>query len=280
MRGIEGQAVIITGGASGIGAACAARFVAEGAFVTIADTQVGRAAALADELGNRCSHAWVDVTNEASISTAVDEAVEKHGKLDVMFANAGIFGAVGPIATSDTASVDLTLAINLRGVFLSLKHAARVMVPRGSGCIIATASPGGYIGGAGPHAYAASKAGVVGLTRSVAAELRPHGIRVNALVPGAVVSAMTAQVMAGDTGALDRAAEVMGWTGQISGPARPDDIAGAVVFAASEDGRYMTGSELFVDAGYTHASGKAQFAGERFGAIGAITGDGSTGGAR
>ncbi|HEY8534249.1 MAG TPA: SDR family oxidoreductase [Micromonospora sp.] len=260
MRGLKDAVVIVTGGASGIGEACVERFVEEGSRVVIADVQEDRGRALASRLGERAEFVFTDVTKEESIAALVDTVVERHHRLDVFFANAAIFGAVGPIAEQNTADVDVTIAVNLRGVILSFKHAARAMLPRRKGVLIATASPGGIIGGAGPHVYSATKAGIIGLTRSVAAELRPHGIRVNAVIPGAIVSAMTASALVGDPDAVDQTAEVMAKNSMLGRPGMPADLAGAVAFLASDDAAYITGSELFVDAGYTHASGSAAFA--------------------
>lgn len=270
MRGLEDAVVIVTGGASGIGRACVERFVAEGSRTVIADIQTEAGEQLAEQLGPLATYQPLDVTDEASIAALVDTVVEHHGRLDVLFANAAVFGAVGPIAEQRTEDVDLTLAVNLRGVILCLKHAARVMVPQRSGVIITTASPGGLIGGAGPHVYSAAKAGVVGLTRSVAAELRGHGIRVNAVVPGAIASAMTASALLGDAGDLDRTADVMAKGSMLGRAGLPEDLAGAVAFLASDDAAYMTGSELFVDAGYTHAGGSAAFAQEKYAGTGAL----------
>jgi NAD(P)-dependent dehydrogenase (short-subunit alcohol dehydrogenase family) len=255
----DGRVVVVTGGASGIGAATVRRFVAEGARVAIADVQDGPGEDLAAELGERAEYVHTDVSREADIEALVDGVVERHGRLDVFFANAGVFGAVGSIAETRTSDVDLTIAINLRGVLLCLKHAARVMLPRGSGCIIATASPGGIIGGVGPHTYSATKAGVIGLVRSVAAELRGSGIRVNTVVPGAVVSAMTADVVAGNAADLEKAAEAMAPNAVMGRPGVPEDLAGAVAFLASDDAGFVTGTELLVDGGYTHAWGPAPF---------------------
>jgi NAD(P)-dependent dehydrogenase (short-subunit alcohol dehydrogenase family) len=266
----DGRVVVVTGGASGIGAATVRRFVAEGARVAIADVQDGPGTALAAELGERAEYVRTDVSQEADIEALVDGVVERHGQLDVFFANAAVFGAVGPIAETRAADVDLTIAVNLRGVLLCLKHAARVMLPRRSGCIIATASPGGIIGGVGPHTYSATKAGVIGLVRSVAAELRSSSIRVNTVVPGAIVSAMTADVVAGDAADLDKAAEAMTANAIMGRPGVPDDLAGAVAFLASDDAGYMTGTELLVDGGYTHAWGSAPFSRGNFAGSGAL----------
>ena len=143
---LTGRVAIVTGGASGIGAACARRLVAEGATTVIADVQDEPGAALADELGAACSYLRTDVTEEEDIARLVDATASAHGRLDVFFSNAGVVGAVGPIAETRTSDADLTIAVNLRGTLLCLKHAVRVMRPQGSGSIIATASPGGIIG--------------------------------------------------------------------------------------------------------------------------------------
>ncbi|MBC2960079.1 SDR family NAD(P)-dependent oxidoreductase [Nocardioides deserti] len=270
MRGLVGKVVVVTGGASGIGRACVERFVEEGCTTIVADVQREPGEAVADELGDLASYLHLDVTDEESIAALVDTVVERHGRLDVFMANAAVFGAIGPIAEQRTPDVDLTLAVNLRGVILSLKHAARAMVPQGSGVIITTASPGGLIGGAGPHVYSATKAGIIGLTRSVAAELRPRGIRVTAVVPGAIASAMTASALVGDADDLEATAERMAKGSMLGRAGLPEDLAGAVAFLASDDAGYVTGSELFVDAGYTHASGAAYFAGEQHAGAGAL----------
>lgn len=254
-----GRVVVVTGGASGIGEACVRRFVADGAVVVIADVQDERGVALAAGLGERAEYVRTDVTQESDIEALVDGVVARHGSLDVLFANAGVFGAVGPIAQTRAKDADITIAVNLRGTLLCLKHAVRVMLPQGRGSIIATASPGGIIGGVGPHVYSATKAGIIGLVRSVAAEVREHGLRVNTVVPGAIVSAMTADVVAGDASDIDGAASRMGASSMMGRPGVPDDLAGAVAFLAGDDARYITGSELMVDAGYTHAWGSAAF---------------------
>lgn len=256
----DGRVVVVTGGASGIGEACVRRFVSDGAVVVIADVQDDRGAALAAELGDRAEYVRTDVTREEDVEALVDGVVARHGSLDVLFANAGVFGAVGPIAETRATDADITIAVNLRGTLLCLKHAVRVMVPQGRGSIIATGSPGGLIGGVGPHVYSATKAGIIGLVRSVAAEVREHGLRVNTVVPGAIVSAMTADVVAGDAADIDKAASLMGAGSMMGRPGVPDDLAGAVAFLAGDDAAYITGSELMVDAGYTHAWGSAAFA--------------------
>jgi NAD(P)-dependent dehydrogenase (short-subunit alcohol dehydrogenase family) len=255
----EGRVVLVTGGASGIGAGCVERFHEEGATVVSADVQTGPSQALAERLGERAHHVRCDVTDESSVAGAIDFAMGLNGRLDVVYANAAILGAVGPVARSDMELVDRTLAVNLRGVFLSMKHAVRVMQPRGQGVVLATSSPGGIVGGVGPHAYAAAKAGVIGLVRSVAAEVRPYGIRVNAIVPGAMLTPMTASIMTGDAGDLRGAEEALAPTNLMGRPGLPADIAAAAAYLASDEAQFVTGSTFHVDGGYTHAPGDSPF---------------------
>lgn len=255
---LNGKVAVVTGAASGIGAASVRRFVAEGARVVVADVQDGAGAALAAELGDAAVFVHCDVTREDDLAAAADLAVSTWGQLDIFYANAGVMGALGPIALSRTEDVDATIAVNLRGVLLSMKHAARVMQGRGSGVILATSSPAAVVGGVGAHTYSATKAGIIGLVQSVAAELRPSGIRVNAVVPGAVVSAMTADILAGD--AEDVAAAEKALQGGAIRPGLPEDVAAVAAFLASDDASFVTGSTFHADGGYTHAPGDSPFA--------------------
>jgi NAD(P)-dependent dehydrogenase (short-subunit alcohol dehydrogenase family) len=250
---LDGKIAVITGAASGIGAGTARWFVAEGAMVVVADMQVDAGMALVDALGDHTRFASTDVTNEADVAAAVDLAVSEFGRLDVMFNNAGIVGAVGRISETSVEAWDNTIAILLRGVFLGSKHAARVMMPQNSGVIINTASIAGVVGGLGPHAYTAAKHGVIGLTKSVANELAPNGIRVNAIAPGNTVSPMTATVTTGDPDDLEGTTTKIAATSPLGYAGTPDDIAAAAVFLASDEARYISGHTLVVDAGHTTA---------------------------
>lgn len=250
---LEGKVAVITGAASGIGAGTARMFVAHGAKVIVADMQADAGMALVAELGENTRFALCNVTKEADVAAAVDLAVSEFGRLDVMFNNAGIIGAVGRISEMPVEAWDNTMAILLRGVFLGVKHAARVMMPQNSGVIINTSSTAGILGGLGPHAYTAAKHGVIGLTKSVANELAPFAIRVNAISPGNTVTAMTASVRGGDptdlaeTNARIAASSPLGYAGL------PQDIAAAALYLASDDARYVSGHTLVVDAGQTTA---------------------------
>jgi NAD(P)-dependent dehydrogenase (short-subunit alcohol dehydrogenase family) len=265
----EGKVAVITGGASGIGAETARRLTAEGASVVVADVQGDVAELVAKEIGDAARAIRTDVSREEDVAAAVDLAVGEFGRLDLMFANAGVFGAYGPIHTADMAAIDATLAIDLRGVFLSMKHAARVMLPQQSGVILATTSPAAVTGGVGNHAYSAAKAGIQGLMRSVAAELRPHHIRVNAVMPGAIASAMTADLVVGDASAIDQVTEALTAGAVNRRPGLPSDLAAAVSYLASDDAVFVTGHTLVVDGGYTSIGAESPFS----------TGANATGGA-
>lgn len=255
---LAGKVAVVTGGASGIGEGTVRRFVAEGARVVVADVQDERGAALVAELGDATVFCHVDVAIEDDVAAAVDLAVSRFGRLDVMFNNAGILGAVGSITTARMEDVDRTFGVILRGAFLGMKHAARVMVPQGSGSIISTTSPGGLRGGIGPHAYSGAKAGVIGLTQSVAAELRYHQVRVNAIAPGAVVSAMTADLVTGNASDLAGTLAALAAPNDVAGrPGLPEDIAAGVLFLACDESTFVTGSTLMVDGGVSYADGSA-----------------------
>ncbi|MBM0124256.1 SDR family oxidoreductase [Pimelobacter simplex] len=255
---------MVTGGACGIGAGTVRAFHAEGASIVIADVQAEAGEALAAELGGRALFRRTDVTDEASVSDLVDTAVAHFGRLDVMFNNAGIVGAVGPIDRTRTEDADLTIAVNLRGVLLGMKHAARVMKPQGSGVIISTSSPAAVLGGVGAHVYSAVKAGIIGLSNSVAAELRPFGVRANVVIPGAVVTSMTADLVAGGADDLAGAEAALDRSRYMSRPLQPADVAAGVVYLASDDAAFVTGVVLPIDAGMTGAGGSSPMADEKY----------------
>jgi NAD(P)-dependent dehydrogenase (short-subunit alcohol dehydrogenase family) len=256
---LAGKVAVITGGASGIGEGTVRRFIHEGARVVIADIQDGPGNSLATEYGTQAKFVQCDVSQESDIALSVDTAVNEFGRLDIMFNNAGIVGVVGRIAETDTEHWDRTVAILLRGVFLGMKHASRVMIPQGSGVILSTASTAGVIGGLGPHGYTACKHAVIGLTKSVASELARHSIRVNAIAPGNTVTAMTSTVMTGDPSDIDKATEYIASSSLLGIAGVPADIANAAVFLASDEARYITAHTLVVDAGQTGIAGNGRF---------------------
>ena len=256
---LDGMVAVITGAASGIGAGTARRFVDEGASVVLADIQQEIGESLAAELGDSAAFALTDVTSEDDVAAAVGMAVARWGQLDVMFNNAGILGAVGSIADTSVEDWERTISVLLTGAFLGSKHAARVMIPKGSGSIINTSSIAGITGGLAPHAYSTAKRGVIGLTQTVASEMAAHGIRVNAIAPGNTVSAMTADVMTGDHSNLEQAAAVIQSKSPLGIAGEAGDIAGAAVYLASDEARYITGHTLVIDGGQVNAGTVAKF---------------------
>ncbi|XVF76141.1 hypothetical protein PTKIN_Ptkin13bG0242300 [Pterospermum kingtungense] len=193
LKRLQDKVAIITGGASGIGASTARIFHENGAKLVIADIQDDKGQALADELGENTCYIHCDVTNEDDICNLVASTIAKHGKLDIMYSNAGILGkAITPIIDTTKSEIEQVVGGKLSRFSPSSQHAARVMVPRRKGCILFTASACAAIGGllAG-NPYVVSKYGVLGLTKYLAAELGQYGIRVNCVSPYAVATPMT-----------------------------------------------------------------------------------------
>lgn len=250
---LQGKVAIVTGGASGIGEGICRRFASEGAQVLVADLDEAGAGKVAADIGGEAVRC--DVAVEADIEASVRLAVERFGRLDVYVANAGMGGVGGPLVDLDVDGFDRTVAVLQRGVLLGMKHAARVMIPQGSGAIVSTASVAGLMGGYGPHTYSGCKAAVIGMTRSVAHELAPHGIRVNAICPGAILT----NIFAGGAGLqgemADRLkavlAEAFPQVQPIAKVGLPDDIAGAALWLASDDAGFVTGQAIVVDGGLT-----------------------------
>jgi NAD(P)-dependent dehydrogenase (short-subunit alcohol dehydrogenase family) len=193
---LEGRVAVITGGANGIGAATAQRFLREGAQVLIGDINDANARQVMADAersghGERIRFARVDVSQEDDVRRMFETALAQFGRLDCVFNNAGIGGVFGPIATTRVDDWDYTMGVLLRSVFLGMKHGAGILLEQGQGgCIISTASVAGYAAGSGAHAYSAAKAAIINLTRTVAVELAPHRIRVNAVAPGPVMTGL------------------------------------------------------------------------------------------
>ena len=241
---------LITGGASGIGAATARAFVAAGYAVIIADIQREKAEALADELGPRARSLVLDVGSEADFAAAVDDVLAREGRLDCLVNNAAIVGTLGPISEIPVEEFDYTTAIIYRSVFLGMKHAARAMAPRRHGSIVNVASVAGLLAGYGPHLYNAAKAAVIQLTKSVSLELIEQGIRVNALCPGLVETPI-------HTGVTDerwqRRIEKMRAERADEQPiarwALPEEMASVVLWLASDAASFVVGHAVVADGG-------------------------------
>jgi NAD(P)-dependent dehydrogenase (short-subunit alcohol dehydrogenase family) len=253
---MNGKTAIVTGGASGLGEATCRLMIAEGARVVVADIQDAKGEAIAAELGDAAIYRHVDVTSEDAIRSVVDETVERWGRLDCMFNNAGIVGAVGPIDEMPPDEWQFSIDVLLKSVFLGSKHAARVMKPQGFGVILSTSSVAGVQGGLGPHAYNMAKTAIVGFTKNLAAELGPYGVRANAIAPGKHNTPMNADVIFGDPDALDRSLEYFTTkaTPLKDRPGLAEDIAEAATWLASDRAGFVSGHTLVVDGGFTTGS--------------------------
>ena len=254
---LEGKVAVITGAGSGIGRATALRFLAEGARVVAAEFNEATGNETVDLAaraghGDRICFVRTDVAQERDVEAAIALASSAFGRLDCVFNNAGVAGAFGPITHISAEDWDYTFAVLVRGVFFGIKHAARVLRAQGSGgTIINTASVAGLSGGDGPQAYSASKAAVINLTRAVAVELAPDKIRVNAICPGGI---LTPLLHRGSPEVIEPFLKQMQpWPE----PGLPEHIAGAALFLASEDARFVTGEALVVDGGLTALGGNA-----------------------
>lgn len=241
MGRVEGKVALISGGARNIGGASARMLVAEGARVVIGDLLDDEGKALADELCHEfgqgaARYVHLDVTQDEDWRSAVAYTVAEFGKLDVLFNNAGIFNG-GQLQRYKSEQWQQMLDVNLTGAFLGIRAAADALIAAGGGSIINTSSIEGLRGTPWAHGYVASKWGLTGLTKSVAMELAPHGIRVNSLHPGRISTPATDQ-MPEDLIPIP-----------LGRPGQPDEVAAFVVFLASDESSFTTGSEFVVDGG-------------------------------
>ena len=251
MGKLNGKVAVITGAASGIGQATAIRFAAEGASVVVADLNVDggeRTVRQCKENGGNAVFQQSNVSSEAEVQAMIARAVKEFGRLDITYNNAGIVGAIGPLEQISVEDWDRSLAVLLRGVFLGIKHSIPEMRKVGGGAIISTASVAGIRGLAGAHAYCAAKAGVVNLTRSAALELGKDRIRVNCICPGGINTPILHRNQPGVKEAME---QLMAGGQPIPRAGHPDDIAGMVLYLASDDAEWVTGQAMVVDGGLT-----------------------------
>lgn len=245
MGRLDGKVAIITGAAQGQGAAEARRFVREGARVVIADVLDDKGAALADELGDHARFVSLDVTDEARWTNCVEETVAAFDRVDILVNNAGLL-RFHRLQDTPAEEFRLLLDVNLVGVFLGMKAAARAMRSGGGGSIINISSTGGVVGLPGVASYVASKFGVTGLTKSGAIDLGPWGIRVNSVHPGSVDTPMI-RFEGVEADAYAPFYERL----PIKRLGSTDDVANLVLFLASDESSYCTGGEYVVDGGQT-----------------------------
>ena len=238
---LKGKVALISGGASGIGAACAAAFVAEGADVMLGDIDAERGQRLAAEFGARFER--LDVTRAADWRQAVAAAEAAFGRLDILVSNAGICSMAG-LLDEDEATWDRTVAVNQTGAWHGMRAAVPAMERAGGGSVILVSSIWGKVGVAGATAYQATKGAIVLLAKATAAELAGRGIRVNALLPG-IIDTPFLGVLTPEQRSAIAGMSLMKREG------RPGEIAQAATYLASDESSYVTGAELVVDGGYT-----------------------------
>ena len=243
------KSIIVTGAASGIGRAAALLFAREGGSVVAADIGEGVAATAAAiaAAGGVARSIRMDAGNEGDVVRTVGLAVEAHGALHVMFANAGISGGMANIFDTDVALITEVLRVNLIGPLLAIKHAAPEIAKAGGGAIVLTASVAGIRSGAGSPAYSASKAGVINLAQVAAQQLSGSNVRVNAICPGLTETGMTKPVFdyAREADKLDR----IGKLNPLRRGAQPEELAEVAAFLASDAASYVNGQALAVDGG-------------------------------
>ena len=245
MGRLKEKVAVITGGARGVGAGVARRFVAEGARVALLDVLDDAGAALAAELGAAAHYQHCDLADEAQVREAIDAAARHFGGLDVLYNNAAVIGYGRRIADLPTAEWDRTMAVNLRGPFLCCKHALPHLIARGGGAIINVSSHGAFQASpTGVADYAVAKGGLVTLTYYLASEYGHDQVRANCIAPGPVPTDLNAPFLGTEEGRAQTAMWIpLGRVGAI------DDVAGAAVFLASDEARWITGAVLRVDGG-------------------------------
>ncbi len=243
---LQGKVALVSGGATGIGAAIVRRFTREGAAVVFGDVNDGAGEALAREVGESGGTAQfvrLDVTERAQWQAAIDQTVNAHGRLDILVNNAGIYART-PLEEISDEEFDRIMDVNVKGVFIGAQCAIPAMRQSGGGSIINLSSVAGMRGSVATH-YGASKGAVRLMTKSIALQCAKDNIRCNSVHPGPVDTAMGHQAVPEEARAARFARTLLGRF------ARPEEIAGAVFFLASDDSTYMTGSELVVDGGTT-----------------------------
>jgi len=245
---MRGKTALITGGAGSIGRATAARLLAHGARVMLVDRDQAALAAATAALGENAAYCVADVTSGAAAARYVEAAVSQFGKIDVLFANAGIFGVVSPVAQYPEDVFDNVIAVSVRGAFLAAKYAVPHM--NDGGAIIIMSSIMGLTADPGVAAYATAKHAVVGLMRVLAKELAPRGIRVNTIHPGPVDNEFQGRIETELSGILQTdATAFLNQAIPLQRHAKPREIADAVLFLASDMSGFVTGTTLAVDGG-------------------------------
>jgi NAD(P)-dependent dehydrogenase (short-subunit alcohol dehydrogenase family) len=259
MQRFTDKVVIVTGGTSGIGRACAERFAAEGAHVVIAGRRREVGDTIAASLGNRSIFVAAEVTREGDIRALVEGALERFGRIDCVVSNAGSVSATGAIADTDPKALDHDLALHVRAPFLAMKYASPSMVARRTGCFIHMSSISGIRAGFNTFGYEVAKAALAHLTRCAALELGEKGVRVNTISPGPTRTPIFAKAAGATAAAAEKTvdqveaafAKVLPSVQAMPGMIHAEDIAAVALFLASDEARFVTGHDLVVDGGIT-----------------------------
>jgi len=254
MNRLQGKVAIVTGAALGIGRACAIRMAEEGASIALFDVLDQEGEALAAELVGRgfLSRYWhVDVSSEANVQSATDEAAAHFGRLDVLVNNAGIAGVSKPTHEITEAEWDKVQAVNVKGVFFGLKHAIPHLKRAGGGSIINLSSIYGLVGAPDLPPYHASKGAVRLMSKTDALIYAPDRIRVNSVHPGFIWTPLVEDFLTGQGSEADTGRKALDALHPLGHVGEPDDIAMGVVYLASDESKFVTGTELVIDGGYT-----------------------------
>lgn len=247
MGRLDGKIALITGAAGGIGKVTAKRFLEEGAKVVLVDLSQDALDQVKSELesSGEVTAITADVSKEEDVENYVNKTVEKYDKIDIFFNNAGIEGKVAPIVEQDVQNLDNVLSVNVRGVFLGLKHVLRVMEKQGYGSVINTSSVAGLSGSPNVTPYIASKHAVVGLTKATAIEMAHAGVRVNSIHPSPVNTRMMRSLEKG----METDEETLAKSIPLARYGESEDIANLVLFLASDESTFITGVQYRVDGG-------------------------------
>ena len=251
MGRLEGKSVIITGAGSGIGRAASVLFAKEGAKLIIVDRSeaVHDTAKLVGNAGGTVEAMTADAGSEADVKRFIDKAVASYGRLDAIWANAGVSGGLVPLGEQTVEQWQEVLRVNLIGPFLAVKYAMPLMVKQKSGAIVLTASVAGLKSGASGHPYAASKAGVISLVQTTAYSLSGTGVRINAVCPGLIETGMTKPIF---DNARERGTDgKIGQLNPLKRAGQPHELAAMGLFLASDDASYVNGQAIPVDGGLT-----------------------------
>ena len=251
MGRLQGKSVIITGAGSGIGRAASLLFTREGARLIAVDRAEGvkETVEMIRKAGGTAEAVMADAGSERDVKAFVEKAVSAYGKLDAIWANAGILGGLVPLSEQTAEDWEQVLRVNLIGPFLAIKNAMPHMVAQKSGTIICTASVAGLKAGAGGHPYAASKAGVISLVQLTAYSLAGTGVRINAVCPGLIETGMTKPVF--DQAKARGTESKIGQLNPLKRAGQPEELAAAGLFLASDESSYVNGQALVVDGGLT-----------------------------